>query len=316
MSEEAKQTFINTPPYAVRRSVDWATLSIDQEREAVDNWYRPQAERAKAVYPVNIEAQEIAGIGIEVVVPKQGVSPRNRDRVLINLHGGGYSYAAGGSLARLTEAIPIAGVGKIKVVTVDYRTSPQHKFPAAIEDVTAVYRALLSRYKPENVGIYGCSTGATLTANVIAWLQKERLPRPGAIGLFCEGATKDDQLEGDSYYFSQAMMGDSIPAPGESLPPEPYMEGTDPRDPLVAPVVSLEILSKFPPTLLITGTRDLALSAVVHTHARLVKAGVDADLHVWDGMWHAFFFDVALPESQEAYDVITKFFDKHLGQRQ
>jgi len=60
------------------------------------------------------------------------------------------------------------------------------------------------------------------------------------------------------------------------------MEGTAASDPLVAPVVSLDVLSKFPPSLLITGTRDLALSAAVYTHSRLIKAGANAELHVWD----------------------------------
>jgi len=91
------------------------------------------------------------------------------------------------------------------------------------------------------------------------------------------------------------------------------MAGTDPKDPLVSPVDSLEVLSKFPPVLLISGTRDVGLSEVLHTQARLVKAGVENDLHVWDGMWHCFFGDVNLPESKEVFDVIAKFFDRHLG---
>ena len=213
----------------------------------------------------------------------------------------------------------MAGYLKIKVVSIDYRSSPKDKWPAAIEDVTAVYRELLKQYKPENVGIYGCSTGATLTADLMAWWQQQHVPRPGAIGLFCDGAIKDDTGQGDSYYFIPAMVQWSrqIPAPGQSWAsfdgPEPYMEGTSANDPLVAPVVSLDVLSKFPPTLLISGTRDTWLSAVIYTHSRLIKAGVEADLHVWDGMWHGFFSDVDLPESKDAYDVMTKFFDSHLG---
>ena len=81
----------------------------------------------------------------------------------------------------------------------------------------------------------------------------------------------------------------------------------------MSPVVSPSILRKFPPTLLITGTRSAELSAAANTHAQLVKAGVVADLHVWDGMWHAFFFDSSLPESREVYDVMAKFFARHLA---
>jgi len=327
MSEEARHAFIREQKGMAETRAEsggyktFINAPIDQQRQRVDDGFRPQVERTKAAYPVNIKEQEIAGVRTDVVEPKRGVSPRNRDRVLISLHGGGYGYSSGG-LARVIEALPVAGYAKIKVVSVDYRMSPKYKWPAAIEDVIAVYQALLKQYKPENIGIYGCSTGGTLTANVVAWLQKQKLPRPGAIGIFCDGAVQDGIGEaGDSKYFATAMSGWPIPAPdkpwADVFGPEtyaPYMEGTDAHDPLVAPIVSLDVLSRFPPTLLISGTRDLCLSAALYTHSRLVKAGVEADLHVWDGMWHGFYFDVDLPESKEAYEVMTKFFDKHLGQ--
>jgi epsilon-lactone hydrolase len=316
MSEEAKQLAKKTP-FEPFDEVAVGKLSPDQQRKMADDSVRSSVARAQAAYPVNIKEQEIAGVPTDIIEPKQGASLRNRDRVLISLHGGGYAYASGGQ-ARLLEAIPVSGYLKIKVVSVDYRMSPKHKWPAAVEDVVAVYRALLRQYRPESVGIYGCSTGASLTANVIARLQKDRLPRPGAIGLFCQGATKDNTREGDSSYFAPAMgaLGGQIRAPNAPFFPfEPYMEGTDANDPLVAPVVSLDVLSKFPPTLLVSGTRDQQLSGVLYTHSRLVKAGVEARLHVWDGMGHGFYMDVDLPESKDAYDVMTKFFDRHLGLR-
>ena len=311
MSERAKQTLVERPPFTGLKGFDPAKMTLQQQRDAIDNWYRPQVERAKALYAVDIREEWIAGVRTDVVLPKPGVPARNSGRVLINLHGGSYSYATGGRLAGLAEAIPIAGSAAMKVISVDYKTAPKHRFPAATLDVVAVSRncsrAPAREYRP-----LWLLDGATLTANVVAWLQKEKLPKPGAVGLFCGGATKDDQLEGDSYYTASALMGDAVPAPGQSFPALPYLEGTRGDDPLVAPVVSLEVLAGFPPTLLISGTRDLVLSAAVYTHTRLVKAGVDADLHVWDGMWHGFFFDVDLPESKEAYDVVARFFDRHL----
>lgn len=232
------------------------------------------------------------------------------------MHDGGYHFATGGGLDGQIEAIPIAGVGELKVIAIDYRTSPDYHFPAANEDVTSVYKYLLKSYKPENIGLYSCSTGATLSAGSAAWFQKEKLPRPGAIGLFGDGATKDDHADGDSYFINMPLLGGKVLAPWESLQvlyPEPYMRGTDYNDPLVAPVVSPHPLSQFPPTLVISRTRDVGLSETVYTHTQLIKAGVDADLHVWEGMWHCFFFDVDLPESKEVFDVVSKFFDRTLG---
>src|SRR5690349_780082 len=74
------------------------------------------------------------------------------------------------------------------------------------------------------------------------------------------------------------------------------------------------VLARFPPTLIITSTRDIALSPAVYTHTQLVKLGVDAQLHVWEAMVHGFFgIHPELPESREAWDVIVKFFDSRLG---
>jgi acetyl esterase/lipase len=81
----------------------------------------------------------------------------------------------------------------------------------------------------------------------------------------------------------------------------------------VSPGSSDEVLRQFPPTLIITATRGFEPSSAVRTHGRMVALGVDADLHVWEGLFHGF-FKPNMPESREAYDVILKFFDKHLGQ--
>jgi len=332
MSEEAKQHFIKqfmemqqwwvtkkpssteNPP----AKDDNANDSRCPGRESSDKWSQALIDRARAVYPVDIKDQKIAGVRTDVITPQGGVSARNRHRVLISVHGGGYHCSTGGGLLGQAEAIPIAGAGKFKVIAIDYRTSPEYKFPAANEDVAAVYRELLKTYKPENIGLYGCSTGATLSAGSVAWFQKEKLPRPGAIGLFGDGATKDDHVDGDSWFINWPLSGHKVLAPDQSyqvLYPEAYMKGTDYNDPLVAPVVSPKVLSQFPPTLVISSTRDVGLSEAVYTHTQLIKAGVQADLHVWEGLWHCSYMDVDVPESKEMYDVTTKFFDKNLGNK-
>ena len=81
----------------------------------------------------------------------------------------------------------------------------------------------------------------------------------------------------------------------------------------VFPARSPAMLAKFPPTLLITGTRDFTMSSVLQSQRLLANAGVDTELHVWDGMWHSFFSDPELPESKEAYATMVRFFDHRLG---
>jgi acetyl esterase/lipase len=185
-------------------------------------------------------------------------------------------------------------------------------FPAASEDVEAVYRELLKQYKPADIGIYGCSAGGILTAEAVARLIDRKLPVPGAIGTFCGSVVN---MEGDSIYAAALLNSGTVPEHPLKLDALPYFKGASANDPMVFPGVSPQLLAHFPPTLLITGTRDMAMSSEVRSQALLQQAGVDAELHVWEGMWHSFFSDPELPESQDAYAVIVKFFDRHLGRR-
>lgn len=77
----------------------------------------------------------------------------------------------------------------------------------------------------------------------------------------------------------------------------------------------MAMLTPLEPTLLIAGSRDFAVSSLFRTQAALTNVGVETELHIWDGMWHAFFIDPDLPESKETYKVVVKFFDRHLGRR-
>ena len=114
--------------------------------------------------------------------------------MLIQLHGGGFTAGGGGQGGAL-ESIPVASVARIRIIAVDYRLGPEDHFPAASEDVEAVYRELLRTYKPGNVGVYGCSAGGMLSAEMIPWFLKEELPLPGAIRAFC--ASLHTFAEGD-----------------------------------------------------------------------------------------------------------------------
>lgn len=312
MSDKAKEVYIesirNPEPVIIDQG-------IEKHRESHNElFYGPRLEKAEKLYPVDIEDTEIGGVHVEIITPQDGISEKNQARVLIELHGGSFMLGAvyGGRL----ESMPIASIGKIKVVTVDYRQGPEYKFPAASEDVAAVYRELLKGYRPENIGIFGCSGGGVMTAQSAAWIQKEGLPTPGALGIFCAAA--ESVSGGDSRFWALPMdvfFSAAPPPPAPNPPPFPmaYFSDVDAHDPMVAPIFHPDVLAKFPPTLLITGTRSLDISSVAYTHTQMVKLGVESYFYAWEGMWHAFMYDVEVPEAQEAFDVIVKFFDEQLG---
>jgi acetyl esterase/lipase len=286
--------------------VDRAVMADARNREAEEFLKSPFHQLLVEHYPAVVTSQNIGGVDTEVFVPKDGVTPRNRNRVLIDLHGS--DFRVGSRIVSHIESLPIAAIGRIKVISVDYRLAPEYSFPAASEDVAAVYRELLKTYRPQNIGIYGSSAGALLTAESIAWFQKEGLPLPGAIGMLC-GAASFYQ-EGDSARLDAAISG----IPSEPRAEHDYFKATDPMNPLAFPIYSSEVMAKFPPSLLVSATRDLALSSVVYTHSQLVKLGVEAELHVWEGLGHHFYGDPNLQQSLEVHNVVVSFFDRHLGE--
>ena len=273
-----------------------------------------------AKHPVEITAETIAGVYTEVFVPKTGVAEANKDRLLISIHGGGFTIGA--RYFSHTEAMQVADIGGFKVISPDYRMAPEFTHPAGVEDVVAVYKAMLDDYDAANIGIYGCSAGAMLTAQTVAYALQHELPLPGAIGLFCAGLPMTDgdtpgvfkMGRSESAFVVSAINGFARPVE-PTTPPRArgYFQGVAAGDAVVAPGDHDEILARFPPTLLISGTRDFAMGGVLASHRRLVRLGVEADLHIWEGLGHATFaFNPRLPESDEVHDVIARFFDEHL----
>jgi acetyl esterase/lipase len=160
-----------------------------------------------------------------------------------------------------------------------------------------------------------------LAAASIAWFQKNNLPLPGAAGILCTGAT---DFGGDAPFVEWPIDNLTLtPPPTEGdrigkrveLPPFDYFTGANARDPLVQPGHFPEVLRRFPPTIVATGSRGFDSSTAYDTHRRLWRAGVKTELHVWDGLPHGFHLEASMPESRELFKVVLRFFDTNLGRR-
>jgi acetyl esterase/lipase len=280
--------------------------TLEQRRTGTDKWQAGAGEASKKLYPANVTTDTIAGVPVRTITPLN-ITPEKRDRVLINLHGGGFDSDSGS----LTETIPIANLTGIKVVAVLYRLAPEHPFPAGLDDAVAVYKELLKTYKPTHIGIYGTSAGAILTAEVTAKLKQLGLPLPAATGIF--SGMGDFSQGGDSMaiYALNGFSGQLDPPKPGVRQLSPYVGTTDPKDPVLSPLYA--DLSRFPPTLFITSGRDLLLSGTTILHRAYLRAGVDAQLVVFEALPHAFWNNPALPESKEADHIMAKFMETHLG---
>ncbi len=186
-----------------RRVPDAAHSESLQERRArmVENSAQSAAEWNKMCATHNGES-EIAGVKVHTILPAV-VSPADADKVLINLHGGGFTVDSGS----LAESIPVAYYSGIKVVSVLYRLAPEHPFPAAVDDAVAVYRELLKTYKPARIGIFGTSAGAMLTAEVALKLKVLGLPLPAALGIFSGMGDFARRTDSEALYSGGGFIG-------------------------------------------------------------------------------------------------------------
>lgn len=279
--------------------------SLEERRKSTDAWAVGAAAEWSRICPNQLVNTTMAGVPVRVVTP-EGMPEANRNKVLLNLHGGGFNSDSGS----YTESIPIAGYSRIRVVAVLYRLAPEYPFPAAVDDSVAVYKELLKTYKPDHIVIYGTSAGAILTGEVAVRLKQLGLPMPAALGIF--SGMGDFARTGDSQaLFSLRGLAGHLdpPAPGAH---DPYYAGsTDPKDPVLSPVYA--DLRGLPPTMFVTSERDLLLSGTANLHRAFLEAGVDARLIVFDGLPHAFWYSSTMPEALEANHMMADFFVKQLG---
>jgi monoterpene epsilon-lactone hydrolase len=292
------------------------TISPEAEELMISGKWMPQSgtkerdafmEKMQAVYPTDVEATTVAGVKAWRVTPRR-LAPNKRNRVLICLHGGGFTSDSGSVI----EAVPIAALTGTEVISVQYRLAPQFPFPAAVDDSVAVYKEALKTHAPKNIAIYGTSAGAVLGAQVTVQLRKVGLPQPAVLGFF--SGYVDLARYGDSrYLFGSGGLKDfsSMIEPLKGLGMVPYVGDHDRKDPVLSPMYA--DLAGFPPTLCMTSTRDHCLSGTVDFHRALLRAGVDARLMVFDAMPHAFWYRFDLPESKEALEAQARFLDQHLG---
>jgi acetyl esterase/lipase len=280
-------------------------------RAQIEQQLAPMVAGMRQLYPVNVAEMMVDGVRTRIVTPQHG--DVDSQRVLINLHGGSFCMCAEG--CALLESLPLAGLGKFKVVMVDYRMAPEASHPAALEDVERVYRELLKEYRHSQIGIFGGSAGGVLTSQMAARLPARGLSQVGAIGIFGAGAVPFGF--GDSGQIAPYIEGVYPPPPADGLPALPldrgYFANLDMADPLISPGMHLEVLRKFPSTLIITGSRAFDLSPAIYTHSQLLKAGVHSQLIVGEALGHCYIYNPFLPEALDAHRVMVDFFNGSLG---
>jgi epsilon-lactone hydrolase len=255
----------------------------------------PMQARAAAV-DAEVTDHAVAGVKVYEVRPRR--LPSNDPRILLDIHGGAYIVGFGDACR--AQAIGVADDYAINTFSVDYRSPPDHPYPAPLDDCLAVYRVLVERHGAGNIVIGGASAGANLTAALLLRAHDEGLPMPA--GAILHTPHLDMTNGSDSLYANRGL--DAVLS-GSDLTSisAVYAPGQDYRHPYLSPLFG--DLRHFPPTFLSTGTRDLFLSDTVRMHAALRALDIPAELHVTEAASHGNFHGA--PEERHINREVRKF---------
>ncbi len=242
-------------------------------------------------FGVKIARDEINGLYAEWLTPKD----RMDGKLLLYLHGG--AYVVGGCDMYRQMVSHMARAGRIQALLPEYRLSPEHKYPAAIDDAVGIYRTLLQQgIKPESIVFAGDSAGGGLAVATLLALRDAGDPLPAAAVLL--SPFLDVSGSGESMQ-SRAMQDPWFHAEDVSTIADYYCAAEQRREPLVSPVFA--DVGGLPPLYIQVGDDEILLSDSERIAQKIEVAGGEVELEVWPEMWHVFqMFIGKMPESGRA----------------
>jgi acetyl esterase/lipase len=272
-----------TTPAQMRQ--DWDSLFADETFEA------------------EVQSVAIAGRPCDWVI-----APASSDAVLLYLHGGGFQIGSPASHRELMAGLSAAA--GCRVLGLDYRLAPEHRFPAALDDAMTCWDGLLAMGLPaERLAVAGDSSGGGLALSLLLALRDAGREMPAAAVTM--SAWTDLGASGPSQASHAATDPINQRALLVAMARAVLGRDTDPRDPRVSPLFAE--LHGLPPLLMQVGEREIVLSDSQDFAAKARAAGVDVTLEVWPGMVHVFQqFPRELPAAQQARHSIGAFLRRHL----
>jgi monoterpene epsilon-lactone hydrolase len=289
-------------------------LAIERIRRVYRGWNRNtsvaqmrsdwDAAFETSTVPIARERVSVGGVDGEWIV----TSGARQDKAILYVHGGGFRL---GSVTSHRDLIArIAGASGCRVLAIDYRLAPEHRFPAPLEDALAAYRWMLDQgLTAENIAFAGDSAGGNLVVAAMLSLRERGLPLP-AVGVLMSPWT--DLAATGASYVTRADADPIHARPMVLALAKNYLgDGGDPRHPMASPLYA--DLAGLPPLLIQVGDRETVLDDSTMFAAKARAVGVDVELQVWDGMIHVFqMFGAELAEARQAVDSISGFLRQYL----
>jgi epsilon-lactone hydrolase len=277
--------------------------SIEQARAASDGW----AIATAAPEGVTYEPVGAGGVSAEWTIPAEA----NPERVLLYLHGGGYSM---GSIASHRKLVGhLAKAAGVRGLSVEYRLAPEDPFPAGLDDAVTAFSWLLREgYPAGNIGVGGDSAGGGLALATALALRERDLPKPAGLVLLSPWTDLASTGESLKSNVGKDLLLREIP---ENAPGVGWYAGTnDLTNPLISPLYA--DFSDFPPFIVHVGGDELLLDDSTRLAERASSAGCDATIEVWPEMQHVFQIAAGnVPESDLSVAQLGAWLSNQLADR-
>lgn len=257
---------------------------------------------------VHYEPARLGGVRSEWVLPElAGVSSAGDAPTLLYMHGGGYAL---GSIATHRPFVArLALAAKLRAISIDYRRSPEHPFPAAADDAYAAYEALTQQVDPAKIVLAGESAGGGLVMATLLRAKENGLPLPAAATVISPWV--DFTLRGASLQSNRRF--DYVPR--ETLEAYVAAYATTPEAITHRYVTSVDAdLSGLPPLFVLAGEAETLLDDARLLASRAEAAGVPTTLHIGADMIHAWpLFAALFPRCDDAIARVAEFSRRHLA---
>ncbi len=262
-----------------------------------------------------VEKHNIDGLPVELFKKKNG----GNDKLVFVMHGGAYVTRLAFIYRWMNRTYSKASSGG-SVLLIDYRCSPEYKYPCQIEDAVKAWDWALSQgYKEENIVTVGDSAGGHLNISLLMKLRESNRAMPkGAVFLSpwldmtCSGKSYRENFSKDPVFGvkGKTPTEDDISRFANSGLYGWYGDN-DPKNPYVSPVYA-EFDESYPSMLITVGGNEMLLSDSETLYEKMKKVGVDATLKVMPEMFHVFNLYRLFPESWEAIKWVNDFIGEKL----
>lgn len=257
-----------------------------------------------SIFPKKVRevAGEKGGVLTVMMVPEQ-----RTDKIILYAHGGGFFFPL--EKFEIVFAAHVAEATQTSVCIPHYRLAPEYPFPAGLDDVFSVYKALLKdQYNPKKIVILGDSAGGNLALSLMLKIKQAGLPQPGAAILL--SPFLDLNMDSETWR-TKADVDPAIPIDKNKSFYFTYLRGESPNNPFASPI--LGDFKGLPPIMIQVGGREVLLNDSLELAKRAKTAGVDVTLDVNEDMFHVYPLYTFLDEAKVALGKIALFIKMKLG---